>query len=173
MEIAVKTAILEDASDIAQIARDTFVLACPSSADPGEIEKYISYNLNTEYFENVIASKATYIACAFVNGEMAGFVLAIYDSSCDSPADLSNAAEIQKLYIRPEFHGKEIAYKLMTSAISEVTKPGIKKIWLGVYSGNIRAKTFYSKFGFHVVGQTYFTMGSEKHLDDIMAVSTP
>ena len=102
---------------------------------------------------------------------MAGFIAAAYNSSCDSVADLSNAAEIQKLYVRPRFHGKETAYKLMTSAITEVTKPGIEKIWLGVYNGNIRAKKFYSKFGFQVVGKTYFTMGSEKHLDDIMAVN--
>jgi ribosomal protein S18 acetylase RimI-like enzyme len=172
VEIAVKTAILQDASDIAKIARDTFVLACPSSADPGKIEKYISYNLNTEYFENVISSKAAYIACAFVDGEMAGFVVAIYNSSCESLANFNNAAEIQKLYIRPKFHGKEIAYKLMTSAITEITKPGIDTIWLGVYSNNIKAKKFYSKFGFNVVGKTNFTMGSEIHLDHIMAVST-
>lgn len=69
MKIAVKTTIVEDVRGIAVIAKDTFAfaLACPSSADLGEIEKYISYNLNTEYFENIIANKATYIAYAFVN----------------------------------------------------------------------------------------------------------
>jgi hypothetical protein len=67
MKIAVKTTIVEDVRGIAVIAKDAFALACPSSADLGEIEKYISYNLNTEYFENIIANKATYIAYAFVN----------------------------------------------------------------------------------------------------------
>jgi len=171
MQIVVKTAILEDASDIANIAKDTFVLACPSSAAPAEIEKYISNSLSTGYFKSVITSKAAYIACAFVGGEMAGFVVAVYNSSCESQANLNNAAEIQKLYIRPKFHGKEIAYKLMTSAINEITKPGIDTIWLGVYSNNIKAKRFYSKFGFNVVGKTNFTMGSEIHLDHIMAIN--
>jgi ribosomal protein S18 acetylase RimI-like enzyme len=170
--VLVKPAITADASAIAKIAKETFALACPPSADPNELEKYIDYNLNAERFGKLIASQSTYIACVFVKGEMAGFIVAVYDSPCVDIADLTSTAEIQKLYIRPKFHGKEIAYKLMTSAIAEVTKPGIEKIWLGVYSGNIRAKKFYSKFGFHVVGETYFTMGSEKHLDNIMAVST-
>jgi ribosomal protein S18 acetylase RimI-like enzyme len=170
--VLVKPAIAADANAIAQIAKETFALACPPSADVNELEKYIDYNLNAERFGELIASQSTYIACAFVNGEMAGFIVAVYDSPCVDIADLTATAEIQKLYIRPKFHGKEIAYKLMTTAIAEVTKPGIETIWLGVYSDNIRAKKFYAKFGFHVVGKTYFTMGSEKHLDDIMAVST-
>jgi ribosomal protein S18 acetylase RimI-like enzyme len=169
--VLVKPAITADANAIAKIAKETFALACPPSADANELKKYIDYNLNAERFGELISSQSTYIACAFVNGEMAGFIVAVYDSPCIEIEDLTATAEIQKLYIRPRFHGKEIAYKLMTSAITEVTKPGIEKIWLGVYSGNIRAKTFYSKFGFHVVGQTYFTMGSEKHLDHIMAVN--
>lgn len=166
----VKPAIAADANAIAQIAKQTFALACPPSADANELEKYIDYNLNAEKFSEVIANEATYIAYALVNGEMAGFIVAVYDSPCIELADLTPAAEIQKLYILPKFHGKEIADKLMTSAINEITKPGIEKIWLGVYSNNIKAKKFYSKFGFKVVGETYFTMGSENHLDQIMAV---
>mgnify|MGYP006079718441 CR=1 FL=1 len=167
----VKSAIAADANAIAQIAKETFALACPPSADANELEKYIDCNLNAERFNEFIASQSTYISCAFVNGEMAGFIVAVYDSPCVDIADLTATAEIQKLYIRPRFHGKEIAYNLMTSAIAEVTKPGIEKIWLGVYSDNIRAKKFYSKFGFHIVGETYFIMGSERHLDHIMAIN--
>jgi ribosomal protein S18 acetylase RimI-like enzyme len=169
--VLVKSAIAADANAIAQIAKETFALACPPSADANELEKYIDCNLNAERFNEFIASQSTYISCAFVNGEMAGFIVAVYDSPCVDIADLTATAEIQKLYIRPRFHGKEIAYNLMTSAIAEVTKPGIEKIWLGVYSDNIRAKKFYSKFGFHVVGETYFIMGSERHLDHIMAIN--
>ncbi len=41
-------------------------------------------------------------------------------------------------------------------------------LWLGVNQQNARARRFYTKEGFDVVGERTFTVGSQIHRDHVM-----
>jgi ribosomal protein S18 acetylase RimI-like enzyme len=45
---------------------------------------------------------------------------------------------------------------------------GFQTIWLGVWERNLRAQTFYKKYGFAVVGQHIFKLGNDEQIDLIM-----
>ena len=168
MDIAVKEAKLTDAFEISEIARDTFPLACPEESDIVELKDYSDKNLNASVFEKLICAQDSYVAYAHLKNEIAGFIVLIFGSICPDFPKLKLPVELQKFYIKPKYHGKEVAMILMNHVISACKKRGYKNVWLSVFSGNRRAMYFYSKFGFLVVGQTNFIMGSETHLDNLM-----
>lgn len=171
MEVEVRAPSSKEVKTVSEIAAATFTLACPSSSEKDELEKYISNNLSPSHFQDKLNSNSIFLICAFVNSEMAGFVTVVPSSECILKSGIVEASEIQQLYVLSQFHGTNVAKKLMEAALSHLRSLGSTSVWLGVYSNNIRAKKFYSKYGFSIVGETHFKMGNEIHLDHIMAAT--
>jgi len=171
MEITVKQATSEDVPVLSTIAQLTFPLAGPLNSSKKEIAKYITENLNESVFQKLVESDEVFVACAQSGNELVGFIVMKYRSSHPNNADLENSAELQRLYVLPKYHGTKSSKLLVSEALKECSEKGIDAIWLSVYSGNSRAKKFYSKFGFQEIGTTHFKMGNEKHLDIIMVAN--
>jgi len=168
MEVTVKEAKSIDAIEISNIARDTFSLACPPESDSSELKAYCAKNLSPANFEKLFCTQNSYVAFAQIDNEIAGFVALIFGSTLIGFPNLERPAELQKFYVKPKFHGKDVARILMDDAIKTCEKNEYKNVWLSVFNGNKRAIDFYSKFGFITIGQTKFIMGNESHLDDLM-----
>jgi tRNA (guanine37-N1)-methyltransferase len=168
MDVAVKETNLSDAFELSNIAKDTFALACPEESDVAELKAYCEKNLSPFVFEKLISAQNSYVSHAYLNNEIAGFVVLIFGSICPKLQNLKKPVELHKFYLKPKYHGKEVAKILMNDVINTCKKKGYENVWLSVFSGNKRAMDFYSKSGFVVVGQTNFIMGSETHLDNLM-----
>ena len=168
MEITVKKARSADVPVLSTIAQLTFQLTGPLDSSKTEISKYIAENLNESVFQNLVESDEVFVACAQSGNALVGFIVVKYRSSCSNRADFANSAELQRLYVLPEYHGTSTSKLLVSESLKECSEKGLDSIWLSVYSENNRAKKFYSKFGFQEIGTTHFQMGNEKHLDIIM-----
>jgi ribosomal protein S18 acetylase RimI-like enzyme len=168
MEIVIEEAKLDDALEISKIAKETFVLACPKKSDVHEIKAYSEKNLNPSNFQKLICAQSSCVICAFVNDELAGFVVLEFGSICPDTPSLKKPVKLQKFYVKAKFHGTKVTGKLMEEAKNVCIKEKYTDIWLSVFSKNERAIRFYSKFKFVAVGTTNFTMGSETHLDNLM-----
>jgi ribosomal protein S18 acetylase RimI-like enzyme len=168
MKIVIEEARLHDALEISRVAEETFALACPNESDMDEIKEYCEKNLNSSYFQELICNQNYYIICAFVNNELAGFVVLEFGSICADIQALTKPAQLQKFYVRMKFHGTKVAENLMKEAKNICSKKKYTDIWLSVFSDNERAIGFYSKFDFFAVGTTKFAMGNETHLDKLM-----
>lgn len=81
----------------------------------------------------------------------------------DSPAIL-----LDQLYILKEHHGAGIAQALMAWAVDEAARRGATRMYLTVYVDNHRARRFYDRYGFEVVGSYDFMVGSHADEDLIM-----
>jgi len=70
-----------------------------------------------------------------------------------------DAAELYQLYVGKEAQGLGIGGKLLRRALDHLvaTRPG--PIWLGVWSGNLRAQAIYAAQGFRKVGEYRFPVG--------------
>jgi ribosomal protein S18 acetylase RimI-like enzyme len=79
-----------------------------------------------------------------------------------------DAIELQRLYVSHEFHGKEIAAKLMSECFAEAERRKYQTMWLGVWEYNYRAQKFYEKVGFKKVGSHIFQLGSDAQTDFVM-----
>lgn len=80
-------------------------------------------------------------------------------------------AEIYRLYVADEWHGKGIAQELMNACMEEMKRTGSDIGWLGVWERNPRAISFYKKCGFAEVGAHVFQLGADLQRDIVMVRS--
>lgn len=171
-DLTVKIGIKEDADVLSSIANTAFELACPPDSDREEIANYVAKNFNPAKFMQLLADEGTLLMCAW-DGEIAiGFLVLKILSECPVEHAIGNTpiqtAELQRLYLLPEYHGSGAAQLLLSCALTLCAKEKRRAVWLTVFSENERAIRFYNKSGFAKTGSIHFKMGSEVHLDDVM-----
>jgi GNAT superfamily N-acetyltransferase len=81
-----------------------------------------------------------------------------------APSPKAGAMELQQIYVLRPWHGRGVADKLITWAMSEARAQGAPEIYLAVFDHNTRAKRFYARHGFSEVGHCTFRLGDR--LDD-------
>lgn len=76
------------------------------------------------------------------------------------PAVQPTDAELYQLYVRRDAQGLGLGARLFTLGLEhlEAHRPG--PIWIGVWSGNLKAQAFYRAFGFGKVGEYLFPVGT-------------
>lgn len=171
-DLTVKVGREEDADVLSRIAHAAFELACPPDSDRAEIAHYVAQNFKPAQFTQLLADEGTLVMCAWDELVAAGFLVLKISSECPVEDSIENtstqAAELQRLYILPEYHGSGASQLLLSSALALCAKEKRRAVWLTVFSENARAIRFYNKSGFAKVGSIHFKMGSEIHLDDVM-----
>src|SRR5262245_44821132 len=86
-------------------------------------------------------------------------------------SDISlNDAEVKRVYILSRFRGAGLGRRLMQEAGFYAQSRGIRRLLLGVYSGNSGAISFYEKLGYQRVGERSFRVGDNIYNDFILAL---
>lgn len=145
------------------IVKETFHFACPQDSNRDLQAKYIAKQLSSNHFRKIIGSNDNKVWVALDGSEPIGF--AVLEKLSDDTALLS------KLYVLSEFQGKGAAMKLADKVVGYAKDFGYKKITLSVYSGNLKAKSFYERQGFRFVNECDFVMETEIHKDHIYELS--
>jgi diamine N-acetyltransferase len=78
------------------------------------------------------------------------------------------AIELRQLYVLKDWHGAGIARELTDWFLAEARQRGAQEIYLTVYTDNHRARRFYERYGFEVVGPYAFMVGEQADEDLIM-----
>jgi ribosomal protein S18 acetylase RimI-like enzyme len=81
------------------------------------------------------------------------------------PGDL----ELRRIYTLRQTYGSGIGAALMARAQADAVLLGGRRLLLGVWDENVRARAFYERQGFSVIGSRDFQVGSEIHTDPIYA----
>ena len=76
--------------------------------------------------------------------------------------------ELQRFYVRSEFHGAGLAKILMEAVLSRAREKRADTLWLGVWEKNPRAIRFYEKCGFRQVGDHTFLLGTDPQRDLVL-----
>lgn len=84
------------------------------------------------------------------------------------PDALPGAGELRQLYLRAPAQGLGLGRDLLDMALDHlaITRPG--PVWLGVWSGNLRAQHFYAARGFAKVGDYRFPVGRNWHDEEFI-----
>ncbi|RBP78003.1 GNAT family N-acetyltransferase [Marinomonas rhizomae] len=149
--------------NLAEIMRTTFHLACPENSNHDLQDLYISKHLNAKCFEQILNSEKDKVWVALSGKKAIGLAVLEHGSK--------DIAILSKLYVMPDYQGQGIAYNLYSSVFNYVQETGYSHLQLFVFSGNNRAKAFYKKQGFKLIGTDEFTMESEVHHDEIYEIS--
>ena len=77
-------------------------------------------------------------------------------------------AEIQRIYVDAGWHGQGVAQALMAGMFELAAEGAADCAWLGVWALNPRARAFYAKCGFEMVGDHQFVLGHEMQRDLVL-----
>ena len=80
------------------------------------------------------------------------------------PADL----ELSRLYVLGHAQGEGLGQRLLETALSwmQARTPG--PLWIGVWSGNLKAQRLYAAYGFEKAGEYDFPVGSWRDREFIL-----
>jgi len=83
------------------------------------------------------------------------------------PADI----ELRRIYLMKQAQGLGLGAALMARALEDATAAGRTRVLLGVWDQNTRARAFYERQGFKVIGSRQFIVGTTLHDDPVYARS--
>ncbi|OBH66640.1 GNAT family acetyltransferase [Mycobacterium intracellulare] len=147
------------AAELAAVAALTFPLACPPTAAPQNIAAFVAANLLAERFADHLADPHRAVLTAALDGRIIGYAMLIRES---------DAAELSKIYVLPDYHGGGVSTALMDRALDTAGEWGARRVWLGVNRANQRAQRFYAKSGFRINGTRTFRLGAGVEHDYVM-----
>ncbi|GLI26720.1 N-acetyltransferase [Agromyces rhizosphaerae] len=184
MTIEIRRAGRADAASLAELAAETFPLACPPHTTPASIAAFIAEHFTVARFEEHLADPARILLIAEdVAPEPAGDALAprrvpvgyaMLVTGEPADADVLAAVtarptiELSKFYTRRTVHGAGVAAPLMGATIAAAEATGAATAWLGVNEENARAIRFYGKHGFARVGTKRFRVGERLEHDLVL-----
>lgn len=99
-----------------------------------------------EFFNERIGTALPNCAAAVVDGEVIGFASWEGDS-------------IGQVFVMPAFHGRGVAALVIRAAEDALQAEGFNRITLFCRTGNDRARAFYEKQGWEVVGEVPHDLG--------------
>jgi ribosomal protein S18 acetylase RimI-like enzyme len=170
--LEVTAAAAADLPELADVAAETFPLACPPSVTHQNIAAFIAENLTQEHFAGYLTDPDRLVLVARRDGRMIGYAVLIRgvpdDDDVNRAVTARPAVEISKMYVLPDDHGAGASAALMIEAIRLAQELDAKSVWLGVNQRNQRAQRFYAKHGFTINGTKTFRLGTRTENDYVM-----
>ncbi len=169
----VRAAVADDAAALAALAAVTFPLACPPSLPADAVADFVATQLDEASFARYLADpqRLLHVAVDEDRGTLLGYTMVVLDSPPPGQEEGAGVAELSKCYVHPDVHGGGLAGRLLAAAREAAGERGARTMWLGTNVANRRARRFYERSGFAVVGRRTFVVGGVPNDDVVM--STP
>lgn len=166
--IAIRVATTADAGAVAALAESTFRETFASTNTEADMDLHCRQTYSESAQASEIADPRMQTLVAEDDGTLAGYAQVRW---MDVPACVaaSHPGEVYRLYVSSAWHGKGVAQSLMTQCLTAIARRGCDAAWLGVWEHNPRAIAFYRKFGFEIVGDHVFTVGTDPQRDLVMS----
>lgn len=163
MNPIIRPARRDEAAPLAQLKRETFRESFVDGGfaipyPPGDLAIFEAGSYSADKVASELADPGKACWVAEMDGRLLGYAHA-GPTKLPHPEARTGDAELYQLYVRNEAQGLKLGGKLLARALDHLrrTRPG--PIWLGVWSGNLRAQAIYAAQGFEKVGEYDFPVG--------------
>ena len=147
-------------AEIQSIARRTWPSAYGEILIPGQIDYMLGMMYSDEALREQMSSKEHRFFIAEADGASIGF--ASFQLDCPQPG----FTKIHKLYVLPEAQHRGVGKHLL-SHIRETVMETQQALTLNVNKNN-RARSFYARLGFQVVGEEVIDIGNGYLMEDVI-----
>jgi len=167
MSVFIREAAKEDAEIIGKVAAQTFTETFEWYNTVENMRKYNETQFTTAQILDEITDVKSVLFIALFKDEIIGYAKL---KSAEAPKELGNSSsiEIERLYVKKEFHDKKVGLALMNACLKKAKAKNVNVIWLGVWEQNPKAINFYTKVGFVKFGQHVFQLGDDAQTDYLM-----
>ena len=163
----IRTAKISDLNILKEIGKRTFIETFASENSSKNMTEYLESAFTTEKLMNELTNMNSEFYFAEMEGEVVGYLKVNFNDS-QTELKVSNALEIERIYVLKEFHGKKVGQILYDKAIEIAKNKSLNNVWLGVWEQNPRAIRFYEKNGFKVFDKHIFKLGEDEQTDIMM-----
>lgn len=162
-ELTFRDARENDAADLAEIGRDTFVETFGHLYPPGDLRNYLADTYSIEKMKDDLRDPQVEVRIAFSGRRMVAYCKI---GPVKLPIDVGPepALELHRVYVYQARQGVGVGRILLTWAIERARRRAAKTLFLGVWELNERAIKLYESRGFEKVGAYKFKVGDT--LDD-------
>ncbi|MDQ3482184.1 MAG: GNAT family N-acetyltransferase [Pseudomonadota bacterium] len=154
-----------DAAMIADLFAQSFVETFGDLYKKEDLDSFLA-GVTPEAFAAEIADTEFALRVCEVGGQAIGFAkLGPPSLPIDTPPD---TIELWQIYVLGPWQGQGVAQRLYDWAEEEARRRGAKHLQLTVYIDNHRARSFYDRRDFTVIGRYDFMVGNHADEDLIM-----
>lgn len=165
-EVTVARATALDRELLARVGRETFPGNFVGLPEPRGMAAYLAERFTPEVQGAELAEPGSTFFIAFDDADAVGYAH-LRNGQVPEVAAVPTA-EIHRMYVAESHWGRGVGRSLMAACVEEAIARGCASIWLGAWSENRRALSFYRGLGFTEVGKKEFVLGDETHLDLVM-----
>ena len=163
----IRPAIDADAQALGVLGRQTFIdTFVDGFAIPYPAEDLAAF-LDTSFSADTIRAKLNEQGAAWWVAERDGALLAFANTGPNTlphPEARPSHAELRRLYVSKAAQGLGLGTKLLAVALEWMEAHTDGPLWIGVWSGNLKAQKLYAAYGFAKAGEYQYPVGS--WLDD-------
>lgn len=158
-----------DAPALADLGRQTFIdtfVAADGFAIPYPPED-LSVFLDASFNPETIRTKLKEPGAAWWVAERHAELLAFANTGPNTlphPEARASHAELRRLYVARSAQGLGLGTKLLAVALEWMEANSDGPLWIGVWSGNLKAQKLYAAYGFEKAGEYQYPVG--RWLDD-------
>jgi ribosomal protein S18 acetylase RimI-like enzyme len=128
---------------------------------------YLEKTFSVEKIRSSLSKENNVFFLAFADGLPVGYAKLKKYSPYEKLADKS-PAQLQKIYLLPDFIGQRIGEKLQNALFDEVIANRIKTLWLAVWDENPPGIRFYERHGFRKETKYYFEFQGKRADFEVM-----
>jgi len=167
MKIDIRRGTLNDAPLLSQLSVTTFLDTFRGTCTDEEIEQFVQKHFNIEQVYKELHDESDFYFIAFADKEPAGYIRMKEEESDVALIKKYKAIELKRIYVLKEYHSKKVGAALMNFALQLAAKKNYEAVWLGVWEHNLKAQSFYKKWGFIDTGATHdFPIGNTPQMDN-------
>ncbi len=165
-----RRATLGDSPGLSLVASAAFLDAYAGVLNGADIIGHCARNNNHAVFETWLSDPQTVVTLAEYEPGHAPIGYTVLTSP-DFPIDTDAAdIELRRIYTLKQFHGGGVGQGLLRQACDDAKAGGHMRMLLGVWAKNVRARRFYERAGFEVVGSRSFAVGDTLYEDPVYAL---
>ncbi len=166
-DAVIRPAVDADAPALGELGRQTFIdtfvtgFGIPYPAD--DLKAF----LDASFAAETIRAKLNEPGAAWWVAEKDGALLAFANAGPNTlphPEARASHAELRRLYVAKAAQGMGLGTKLLAVALEWMDAHTDGPLWIGVWSGNLKAQKLYAAYGFEKAGEYQYPVG--RWLDD-------
>lgn len=166
--VQVRLAALHDAALLAALGAKTFRDTFEADNTESDMVEYLATAFSPVVQTRELRDECSAFLIAHADGTAVGYARLRFGESRPC-IDGRSPVEIARLYADKPWIGHGVGTALMQASLELTISRGCDVVWLDVWERNYRALAFYAKWGFKVVGEQLFRLGTDLQNDLLMA----
>lgn len=166
-ETLIRPARPEDAEMLAFVGRrtfvETFVEGFGIPYPDADLKAFMAKSFDIDATRARIADPAEGWWVGEKDGEIAAYANA-GPNGLPHPEATAGHAELRRLYVSKAAQGLGLGTRLLDVSLDWMAANGDGPLWIGVWSGNLKAQKLYAAYGFEKAGEYQYPVGG--WLDD-------